>query len=87
MLLVVVLAGRYKSASLRVVLMIADLPSARASALSRRDTTMYSKDLINTLRMIATQQRQYRLAELLDAAAMEAERLIGRASKASASRK
>ena len=46
--------------------------------LSRRDTALYSKDLIHALRAIATRQRQFRLAELLDAAAVEAERLLAK---------
>ena len=43
--------------------------------LSARETAAYARDMLNSLKIIALGQRQRRLADLLDAAAAEAERL------------
>jgi hypothetical protein len=44
--------------------------------LSAKETIGYTKDLLEGLRRMATQQNHNRLAELLDAAAAEADRLM-----------
>jgi hypothetical protein len=49
------------------------LPSG--SNFSARETASYSKDLLRALKCMAERQQQYRLAELLAAAAAEASRL------------
>ena len=46
-----------------------------AAKLSSRDTAAYARDLLKALKVIADGQRQHRLAELLEAAAAEADRL------------
>ncbi|HEX3653189.1 MAG TPA: hypothetical protein VHU18_10240 [Rhizomicrobium sp.] len=45
------------------------------SKFSARETALYSKDLLRALKSIAERQRHHRLAELIDAAAAEAERI------------
>jgi len=45
------------------------------SKFSARETMLYSKDLLQALKSIAERQRHHRLAELIGAAAAEAERL------------
>jgi hypothetical protein len=45
--------------------------------LSTRETAVYARDLLQSLKSIAVRQRQRRFAELLDAAAAEADRLAG----------
>jgi hypothetical protein len=50
-------------------------PRRSAPKLSSRDTAAYARDLLESLKIIALRQRQRRLAELLDAAAQEAQRL------------
>jgi hypothetical protein len=58
-----------------------------SSRLSARETASYTKDLLAGLRSIALRQRHQRLAELLDAAAAEAERLTQEPVAPSPSRK
>ena len=54
--------------------------------LSSRDTALYARDLLQALKAIALGQRQLRFAELLEAAAAEADRLAAEEA-ARASRK
>jgi hypothetical protein len=51
-----------------------------APKLSSRDTAAYARDLLQALKVIALRQRQRRFAELLEAAATEADRLAARRS-------
>lgn len=60
--------------------------SRSASRLSRRDTALYARDLLHALKTIALGQRQLRFADLLEAAAAEADRLAAEEA-ARASRK
>lgn len=48
---------------------------AKNGAFSSAETASYSMDMLKTLKIIAERQQHRRLAELLDAAASEAERL------------
>jgi hypothetical protein len=48
---------------------------ANESRLSGQETARYTKDLLAGLEEIAVRQRQHRLVELLQAAALEADRL------------
>jgi|1185.fasta_scaffold740733_1 hypothetical protein len=52
-----------------------DLLPSRTRILSPQETASYSKDMLRGLQAIAKRQRHFRLAELLDAAVGEAERL------------
>jgi len=52
-----------------------DLSRSRTRILSPQETACYSKDMLHGLRAIAKRQRHFRLAQLLDAAMGEAERL------------
>jgi hypothetical protein len=47
----------------------------RGPTVSSRETAVYARDLLRALKAIAVGQRQHRLAELLDMAAAEADRL------------
>ena len=49
--------------------------SRTSSKLSGRDTAIYARDLLQSLKAIALEQQQYRFADLLEAAAAEADRL------------
>ena len=46
-----------------------------APKLSARETAAYARDLLKSLKIVALAQRQRRFAELLEAAAAEAEHL------------
>jgi hypothetical protein len=50
-------------------------PGRNGPKLSAWETAAYARDLLKSLKMVALTQQQSRLAELLDAAATEAERL------------
>ena len=52
-----------------------DARAYRDLEFSEQETALYSKDMLNALRSIAVRQQHHRLAELLAAAALEAERL------------
>lgn len=56
------------------------MPGARSgvAVLAPHETALYSHDMLQALKTIAVRQRQLRLAELLDAAAQEADRLSTR---------
>lgn len=49
-----------------------------ASRISSRDTALYARDLLQALKAIALGQQQRRFAELLEAAAAEADRLAAK---------
>jgi hypothetical protein len=51
------------------------MPSSAVPGISLHDTTLYTKEMLVSLERIASLQQQTRLAELLRAAASEAERL------------
>ncbi|HEY4115021.1 MAG TPA: hypothetical protein VGM17_13285 [Rhizomicrobium sp.] len=51
-------------------------PRRSGGGVSASETANYTKDLLDGLRAMAIRQRHHRLAELLDAAAAEAERLV-----------
>jgi hypothetical protein len=58
-----------------------DFRRGRTRTLSPQETACYSKDMLQGLRAIAKRQRHFRLAELLDAAVGEAERLARRSGR------
>ena len=51
------------------------MSTSAVPGITLRDTTLYTKEMLVSLERIAAQQNQARLAELLRAAALEAERL------------